>query len=562
MAYQTGSPNIKTLNNVVIQLRNDTAANWAASSYVLARGELGLDTTNSVIKIGDGTSVFSALPNAGSVIEAASAYDAETNPGGKDRNHGGIKVNGTDINTFTLTVADTSVIGAVLSTAVDANGYATVSGNSVPGYVTVNVDGSMTVKVVAAAEKLQTARTIAFADSGTNITDATGSFNFDGSGNVTTQLTLVDVNNENTSKEFFAVNIDNKGRVTAAKEASEVIATDGASGTLGLVKSAFDDTANANADTNKGKVAIDASGNMSVTRVEEADKFHTARTVAISGAGTASASFDGSDNINLTLTLADTAVTNAAAYDNVTERATLTKVIVNNKGLVVGGDATIAAADVNDFTSSVQTIIDNNAIVSYGEGTATDAQGKLVKLDSNGKISDDFIPNLAIGQVFTTADYTNLTTNKATFISTNSIQAGDIVVVEADITGLTTEAAISAAKANDGTYIYVDNANSGSGTFVLIKAPGAAIQSVNSHVGPTVTLITNDINEVAGSIDNSLAGAAADAANNRYFTQARVKGYLDTISVRDTFSDGSHVVLDTDSFVLACGNASGATVGA
>ena len=575
MAYKTGEPNVKTLNNVVIKLRNDTAANWASSAYVLAKGELGLDTTNSVIRIGDGVNTFSNLPNATAVIAEASAYDATTNTGGKDRNHGGIKVNGTDINVFTLTVADTSVIGAVLSTAVDTNGYATINGDSVPGYVTVNADGSMTVKVVSAAEKLQTARTITFAESAANAgdTDATGNFTFDGSANVTTQLTLVNsgvtANDGVNDDPYVAVKVDAKGRVVEGTEATDFIATaqntdvvNAKTSTLGLVKSAFDEKDAANADSNVGKVAIDANGNMSVTRVAEANTFHTARTLSISGAGTGSVSFDGSADADIALTLTDTSVTSATAYNSETHTATLTKVTVNNKGLVVGGEATIAAADVNDFNSSVQTIIDNNAVVSYGEGTAAATAGKLVKLNSSGKISDDFIPALGIGQVYSTNDYTNLTTNKATYVATNNIQAGDIVVVEADITGLTTEVAISAAKANDGTYIYVDNTNSGNGTFVLIKAPGAAIQSVNGHVGPTVTLITNDIAETAGTIADSLAGGASDTTNNRYFTQARVKGYLDNISVRSTFSDGAHVVLDTDSFVINAGDSTGSTTGA
>lgn len=45
----------KTLTNVTIKMRQDTAANWAlANSYTLKLGELGLDTTNHIIKVGDG----------------------------------------------------------------------------------------------------------------------------------------------------------------------------------------------------------------------------------------------------------------------------------------------------------------------------------------------------------------------------------------------------------------------------------------------------------------------------------------------------------------------------
>jgi len=48
----------------IIKLRRDTAANWASVNPVLASGEMGLDTTNDKIKIGNGSSTWSALPYA------------------------------------------------------------------------------------------------------------------------------------------------------------------------------------------------------------------------------------------------------------------------------------------------------------------------------------------------------------------------------------------------------------------------------------------------------------------------------------------------------------------
>jgi hypothetical protein len=44
-----------------IQIRRDTTTNWAAVDPILSEGELGLDTTLDKIKIGDGTSHWSAL---------------------------------------------------------------------------------------------------------------------------------------------------------------------------------------------------------------------------------------------------------------------------------------------------------------------------------------------------------------------------------------------------------------------------------------------------------------------------------------------------------------------
>ena len=44
-----------------IQIRRDTTANWTASNPILSQGELGLDTTLNKMKIGNGTSQWSAL---------------------------------------------------------------------------------------------------------------------------------------------------------------------------------------------------------------------------------------------------------------------------------------------------------------------------------------------------------------------------------------------------------------------------------------------------------------------------------------------------------------------
>jgi len=44
-----------------IKLRRDTAANWTLEDPVLAEGEPGYDTTNNILKIGDGSSTWSGL---------------------------------------------------------------------------------------------------------------------------------------------------------------------------------------------------------------------------------------------------------------------------------------------------------------------------------------------------------------------------------------------------------------------------------------------------------------------------------------------------------------------
>lgn len=44
-----------------IQIRRDTAANWASVNPILAQGEMGYDLTSGVLKIGDGATAWNSL---------------------------------------------------------------------------------------------------------------------------------------------------------------------------------------------------------------------------------------------------------------------------------------------------------------------------------------------------------------------------------------------------------------------------------------------------------------------------------------------------------------------
>jgi hypothetical protein len=57
---------------VRVQLRNDTAANWASLNPVLRAGELGCETDTGKAKVGDGTQNYSSLPYVGGSFSTAS----------------------------------------------------------------------------------------------------------------------------------------------------------------------------------------------------------------------------------------------------------------------------------------------------------------------------------------------------------------------------------------------------------------------------------------------------------------------------------------------------------
>lgn len=61
----------KTLNNVRIQLRNDTAANWQNSTVVLLPGEFAVENDTGLFKIGNGTDVFKNLKYANKAGETS-----------------------------------------------------------------------------------------------------------------------------------------------------------------------------------------------------------------------------------------------------------------------------------------------------------------------------------------------------------------------------------------------------------------------------------------------------------------------------------------------------------
>ena len=44
-----------------IKLRADTADNWSVNNPVLLIGEVGIDLTNNILKVGDGTTSFNSL---------------------------------------------------------------------------------------------------------------------------------------------------------------------------------------------------------------------------------------------------------------------------------------------------------------------------------------------------------------------------------------------------------------------------------------------------------------------------------------------------------------------
>lgn len=60
--------------SVKIQIRRGTAAEWSSANPTLAAGELGYDTTNDILKVGDGATAWSGLPDADNQTALETTY--------------------------------------------------------------------------------------------------------------------------------------------------------------------------------------------------------------------------------------------------------------------------------------------------------------------------------------------------------------------------------------------------------------------------------------------------------------------------------------------------------
>jgi len=66
-----------------IQIRRDTATNWSSTNPTLASGEIGFDTTNNQMKIGNGSTAWNSLDYAsgGASVEVSQTAPASPDVG-------------------------------------------------------------------------------------------------------------------------------------------------------------------------------------------------------------------------------------------------------------------------------------------------------------------------------------------------------------------------------------------------------------------------------------------------------------------------------------------------
>lgn len=147
-------------------------------------------------------------------------------------------------------------------------------------------------------------------------------------------------------------------------------------------------------DTN-ARLPADISGNAA-----SSNQLATARTISLSGALTGSSTFDGTANISIMGTLADSGVS-AGAYPKVT---------VNAKGLVTAG-ASLSSSDIpgldwSKISTGKPTTLSGYGIVdavNISDMVATATANKLLKLDASAKLPADLTGNAATATKLATA---------------------------------------------------------------------------------------------------------------------------------------------------------------
>jgi len=304
----------------------------------------------------------------------------------------GVTVNANDI-----------AIGQDVGTSADVTFNTVTAG--LTGAVTGNVTGN-----ASTASALQTARNIALTGA------VTGSTSFDGSGNVSItttatsdptitlggdlsgSATLTNLGNATLTATITANSVALGTDTTGNYVGSGATSGNGISGSVSSEGGTFTVTSNATtANTGSTTVFRDASGNFSAgtitaalsgnaTTATSAAALTTARNIAVTGAVTGNANFDGSGNISIATTAtSDPTVTLTGAVTGSGTMTNLGNVSIATTAtadptLTLAGDATGSATFTNlgNATLTVTVVDDShNHIISNVDGLQTALDGKL-----------------------------------------------------------------------------------------------------------------------------------------------------------------------------------------
>ena len=238
-----------------------------------------------------------------------------------------------------------------------------------------------------------------------------------------------------------------------------------------------------------------------VAEAQVAQKLKTARAISLTGDVTGATTFDGSEDVAITVVLKNTGAS----------EGTFTKVTVNEKGLITKTEL-LTAEDIPELT--LAKITDAGTAAARNVGTA---EGNLVAVGADGKISETLLPKIAITDTHVVAD-------------------------EAEMLALTAEKGDVAIRSDlNRSFILKQAPADNLANWLELKSPECTVFSVNGKTGDIV-LSTTDVKE----------------GESLYYTEERADANFERNFAKKSAKDlvgGEDVLLATDTFVLNGGNA-------
>jgi phage-related tail fiber protein len=401
-----------------------------------------------------------------------------------------------------LTGAPTIAINAASANTAGAVVARDASGNFSAGNITAALVGNADT-----ATKLATARTLSIS------TDATGSATFDGSANATIALTLA--NSGVAGGTYKSVTVDAKGRVTAGSNPTTLVGygiTDAATLTHNHTVDALSNVtiaAKAAGDTLTWNGTAWVNTTQANVVSGSATKLATARTIAISTDATGSATFDGSANATIALTLANSGVT-AGSFGSATAAPTFT---VDSKGrLTAAGSATITPA-FSSVTGKPTTLV-GYGITDAATSTHNHTVDALINVTIAAKATGDTLTWNGTAWVNTTQ--ANIVSGTATKLAT-----ARTIAISTDATGSATfdgsaNATIALTLANSGVTAGSFGSATAAPTFT-VDSKGRLTTAGSATITPAFSSITGKPTTLVGygitdSVNSSLLGAVNGVA--------------------------------------------------